>query len=46
MQRDCVNADQQESVKRLKKENGELSVLVEELKTKIAQLNEEMDFMS
>jgi hypothetical protein len=42
-QRDCVNADEQETVMRLEDKNGKLSVLVEEYERKIVLLNEEME---
>jgi chromosome segregation ATPase len=46
-QSDCAkNTDQQASVRRLKDEKGKLSVQLEGLERKIAQLNEEMDSMT
>jgi predicted RNase H-like nuclease (RuvC/YqgF family) len=42
-QRDCANADEKETVRRLEDKNGQLSVLVEEYERKIVQLNEEME---
>jgi hypothetical protein len=44
-QRDCANADEQESVRRLEDKDGELSVLVEEYERKTVLLNEEMEHM-
>ena len=41
--RDCANADEQETVRRLEDKKGELSVLVEEYERKIVLLNEEME---
>ena len=42
-QRDCANADEQETVRKLKDKNRQLSRLVEEYERKIVVLNEEME---
>jgi hypothetical protein len=42
-QRDCANADEHETLRRLEDKNGQLSLLVEEYERKITLLNEETE---